>query len=127
MSTTRAAGVRSLPWIILSTLPGLALAAYYELEARAVTAPGFPLDDAWIHAQFARNLATGHGFSYTGDQWVAGSTAPAWTPLLAQQSCEPKVPHRALSVELHPRLFDDLLPGRNVGCQKRAELCRRMR
>lgn len=83
MSNSGAAGRLSLPWIILCLLPGLALAAYYETEARAVTAPGFPLDDAWIHAQFARNLATGHGFSYTGDQWVAGSTAPAWTILLA--------------------------------------------
>jgi hypothetical protein len=66
-------------WLLLLLLP-----AYYEVSAwRLAGALGFPLDDAWIHAQFARNLATGHGFTYTGPQWVAGSTAPAWTVLLA--------------------------------------------
>jgi hypothetical protein len=69
------------------TAVGLALpillAAYYEWLSRRVSTPGFPLDDAWIHAQFARNLATGLGFTYTGPQWVSGSTAPLWTVLLA--------------------------------------------
>jgi hypothetical protein len=40
---------------------------------------GFPLDDAWIHAQFARNLALGNGFSYNPGVPVSGSTAPLWT------------------------------------------------
>ncbi len=40
---------------------------------------GFPLDDGWIHAQFARNLALGHGFSYNPGVPVSGSTAPLWT------------------------------------------------
>jgi hypothetical protein len=65
-------------------VPAVALAAAYEITAwRAAGTLGFPLDDAWIHAQFARNIATGHGFSYTGDRWVAGSTSPLWTLLLA--------------------------------------------
>jgi hypothetical protein len=46
-------------------------------------APGFPLDDSWIHLQFARNLAEGAGFSYNPGTQVAGSTAPLWTLLLA--------------------------------------------
>lgn len=71
---------RSLLWL----LPLVLLPAFYEVSAfRLAGGLGFPLDDAWIHAQFARNLATGHGFTYTGTQWVAGSTAPAWTVLLA--------------------------------------------
>ncbi len=69
--------------MLLAPVPGLVLAAYYERSAHLVASAGFPLDDAWIHAQFARNLATGHGFSYTGDRWVAGSTAPLWTFALA--------------------------------------------
>jgi hypothetical protein len=73
----------SASWRYFAPLPGLALAAYYEIHAHTLSVAGFPLDDAWIHAQFARSLATGHGFSYTGDRWVAGSTAPIWTMALA--------------------------------------------
>ena len=43
----------------------------------------FPLDDSWIHLQFARNLAEGQGFAYNPGGPVAGSTAPLWTLLLA--------------------------------------------
>ena len=39
----------------------------------------FPLDDSWIHLQFARNLAEGRGFSYNPGVPVSGSTAPLWT------------------------------------------------
>ena len=41
-----------------------------------------PLDDAWIHIQFAHNLSQGHGFSYNPGQPTPGSTAPLWTLLL---------------------------------------------
>jgi hypothetical protein len=41
-----------------------------------------PLDDAWIHFQYARNLSQGHGFSYNPGQPTPGSTAPLWTVLL---------------------------------------------
>jgi hypothetical protein len=65
-------------------LPGALLAAWYAIDAyRLIGTLGFPLDDSWIHAQFARNIATGHGFTYTGGEWVSGSTAPAWTLILA--------------------------------------------
>jgi hypothetical protein len=65
-------------------IPGLAIACYYDWTAwHAAGSLGFPYDDAWIHAQFARNLAAGNGFSYSGGRSVAGSTAPAWTLLLA--------------------------------------------
>ena len=42
-----------------------------------------PLDDSWIHLQFARSLAAGEGLAYNPGQWVSGSTAPLWTALLA--------------------------------------------
>ena len=78
---TRPLGPRHLAAVLI---PGLAMALYYEWSAwRAVGVLGFPYDDAWIHAQFARNIATGQGFSYTGGRAMAGSTAPAWTTLLA--------------------------------------------
>ncbi|HEV3459688.1 MAG TPA: hypothetical protein VHG32_24310 [Thermoanaerobaculia bacterium] len=44
---------------------------------------GWPLDDSWIHLQFARNLAAGRGLSYNAGELVTGSTAPLWTALLA--------------------------------------------
>jgi hypothetical protein len=44
---------------------------------------GFPLDDSWIHLQFARNLARGLGLSYNPGRLVTGSTAPLWTALLS--------------------------------------------
>ena len=56
----------------------------YLLREHAIAgAVGFPLDDSWIHLQFARNLAEGAGFAYNPGTPVAGSTAPLWTLLLA--------------------------------------------
>ncbi len=43
----------------------------------------FPLDDSWIHLQFAAQLAAGQGLTYNGDQWIPGSTSPLWTALLS--------------------------------------------
>jgi hypothetical protein len=58
------------------------LALFLAAERRIAGAPGLPLDDAWIHLHFARNLAEGAGFSYNPGVPVAGSTAPLWTLLL---------------------------------------------
>ena len=43
----------------------------------------FPLDDSWIHLQFARNLAAGEGLVFNPGKLVAGSTAPLWTALVS--------------------------------------------
>jgi hypothetical protein len=74
------------PW----TRIGLALAtllvclAYGAAEAYLLSFDlGFPLDDSWIHLQFARNLSAGHGLSYNPGEFVTGSTAPLWTALLS--------------------------------------------
>ncbi len=68
-------------FVIAATLFPLALFAARERQIAG--ASGFPLDDAWIHLQFARNLAEGAGFSFNPGAPVAGSTAPLWTLLLA--------------------------------------------
>jgi hypothetical protein len=44
---------------------------------------GFPLDDAWIHQTFARNIAQGNGWTFNQGQPSAGLTAPLWGALLA--------------------------------------------
>jgi arabinofuranosyltransferase len=60
----------------------LPLALFAARERLIAGAPGLPLDDSWIHLQFARNLAEGAGFSFNAGHPVAGSTAPLWTLLL---------------------------------------------
>ena len=45
---------------------------------------GFPLDDPWIHLQFAKNLHDYGSFSYyKGEMATSGSTSPLYTLLLA--------------------------------------------
>jgi len=44
---------------------------------------GFPLDDAWIHQTYARNLARWGQLAYVPGQLSAGSTAPLWTIALS--------------------------------------------
>ena len=61
----------------------LPLILFVLVERRVAGVAGFPLDDSWIHLQFARNLAEGAGFAYNPGRPVAGSTAPLWTLLLA--------------------------------------------
>ena len=67
--------------VVLAAVVPLVL---FVVRERAIAGgAGFPLDDSWIHLHFARNLAEGAGFSYNPGVPVAGSTAPAWTVLLA--------------------------------------------
>jgi hypothetical protein len=81
---------RDLPtWVDHLLIGAVAVggALYYSLVASRVTGPGFPLDDSWIHMQFARNLATGNGFSYNPGTLSSGSTAPLWTFVVALSAC----------------------------------------
>lgn len=72
------------PLLLLGVITLAALAFYLRVElAFTGGALGAPLDDTWIHFQFARNISQGHGFSYNAGQPQPGSTAPLWTMLLA--------------------------------------------
>jgi hypothetical protein len=73
---------RVVDWFVMAA-GAIAAALYFSHIEWSTTFPGFPLDDAWIHLQFARNLGTGHGFSYNPGIPVSGSTAPLWTIILA--------------------------------------------
>ena len=70
-------------WLIL--LAAVGLLGYFLVTALRFTGGewGVPLDDAWIHFQFARNLSSGNGFSYIPGKPTPGSTAPLWTVLIA--------------------------------------------
>jgi hypothetical protein len=58
---------------------------YYISYAYSVNnVNSFPLDDPWIHLQFAKNLAEYGSFSYFKNEIVtAGSTSPLYTLILA--------------------------------------------
>jgi hypothetical protein len=69
--------------VALATLCLLLAVLYLKAEVQAVGGLGFPLDDSWIHVQFASSVAEGKGLAYRGDQLVTGSTAPLWTAVLS--------------------------------------------
>jgi arabinofuranosyltransferase len=70
------------PFLIIAA--SLVSAAHFLVRERAIAgAWGFSLDDSWIHAVFARNVATGHGFSFNPGEPVAGSTGPLYSLILA--------------------------------------------
>src|SRR5687768_4817323 len=70
------------PFLVVAV--SLASAGLFLFREQAVAgAWGFSLDDSWIHAVFARNVATGHGFSFNPGEPVAGSTGPLYSLILA--------------------------------------------
>ncbi len=76
MSVRLASGLVTLACAIgLATV--LILAPEYLLSL------GFPLDDAWIHAVYARALAHSGTFAYNPGIPATGATSPLWTVVLA--------------------------------------------
>jgi len=67
-------------WLGLAALIGL---GYLATAQFIYGYGGFPLDDAWIHQTYARNLGERGEFAFTSGLPSAGSTAPLWTLLLS--------------------------------------------
>jgi len=65
--------------LIILAVMTVCVGSFLWREHAATGTFGFPLDDAWIHAQFARNIVLGNGFSYNPGVPASGSTAPLWT------------------------------------------------
>lgn len=113
--------------IILSVLLLLsfALPYYYINYAYSVNHyNSFPLDDPWIHLQFAKNLADYGSFSYYKNELVtAGSTSPIYTALLATGFLVTKnemwlsyilgILFFAVSVYFYYKLSEDTFPNEN--------------
>lgn len=76
-------GVRPADIGWLALVAGLASALFVTAEFMVAGTRGFPLDDAYIHLQMARNLVEGGGFSFNAGEPVAASTAPLWTLCVA--------------------------------------------
>ena len=69
---------------VVASLAGFLCIQTLTSALRANGESGFPLDDAWIHLQFARNLHDFGSFSFYKNEMVtAGSTSPLFTLLLA--------------------------------------------
>ena len=64
--------------LLLALASGLSAGVY-----SAIGSGGFPLDDAWIHLQMARNVSIGAGFGLNPHESVSLSTAPLWTLFVA--------------------------------------------
>jgi hypothetical protein len=69
--------------IYLLGLAALFSLGVYLLFSSLIYHLGFPLDDAWIHQTYARNLVQFGQWSFIPGQLSAGSTAPLWSALLA--------------------------------------------
>lgn len=75
--------IRRIPfwlWILLAVL--LACAGTLAVSART-EGIGLPLDDAWIHQTYARNLAWQGEWAFIPGRPSSGSTAPFWSLLLS--------------------------------------------
>jgi hypothetical protein len=60
-----------------------ALAALHAIVPEYLLRQGFPLDDAWIHAVYARELARSLTLAYNPGIPATGETAPLWAVMLA--------------------------------------------
>lgn len=69
--------------LLPALLATLFAAVYYLGERFTIGETGYPLDDSYIHLQFARELAAGNGLSYNPGVLSTGSSSPLWTALLA--------------------------------------------
>lgn len=73
----------SRPIFYLTILAAIAAVAVFLLVSARYYKIGFPLDDAWIHQTYARNLGTQGEWAFLPGQPSAGSTSPLWSLLLA--------------------------------------------
>ena len=71
------------PFIFFALAALAGMSAYLIYASSAGVRAGFPLDDAWIHQTYARNLAQYGDFAYVPGVPSAGSTSPLWTLLLS--------------------------------------------
>ena len=69
-------------WLILALITAGSMGGYLLASAIKYRI-GFPLDDAWIHQTYARNLALLREWAFIPGKPSGGSTAPLWSALLA--------------------------------------------
>lgn len=70
-------------WLVALLIPQVAVLLGFVAVSAAGGGPGVPLDDAWIHFAFARNLAQKSALSLNPPSRSGGPTSLLWTLLLA--------------------------------------------
>ncbi len=70
-------------WMLILAGAAVLSVVVYLLVSRWYYRIGFPLDDAWIHQTYARNLALHGEWAFLLGEPSGGSTAPLWSMLLA--------------------------------------------
>jgi len=70
-------------WVYLLGILIIVEALNAALYLNTTEQPGFPLDDAWIHQTYARNLGQHGMMSFVPGVPSTGSTSAGWTTLLA--------------------------------------------
>ncbi len=82
----RTLAVRDLPFAPLVWSSGAAVCALIALHLSApdyLLHQGFPLDDAWIHAVYAREFARSGSLAYNPGIPATGETSPLWAVMSA--------------------------------------------
>ncbi len=69
-------------WALFGLLVALVSFAFVQSGLKGM-AFGFPLDDAWIHQTYARNLIQSGTWSFVPGTVSGGSTSPLWTLILS--------------------------------------------
>ena len=86
MNVSSTIGARPQTWrtpTLYLLVATFAVALYLLVAYLQNGAFGFPLDDAWIHQVYARNLGTRFEFSFFAGQPSTGSTSPLWAILVS--------------------------------------------
>ncbi len=85
LSAETARASHRVPWLALVVTVGLVTLVYLSLSLAASSHPLLmPLDDTYIHFQYARQFALGHPMVYNpGDPPTSGGTSLLYPPLLA--------------------------------------------
>lgn len=67
---------------LLGLISAISLGSYL-MASQIIIRVGFPLDDAWIHQTYARNLAQDGDWAFIPGERSGGSTSPLWSAFLA--------------------------------------------
>jgi arabinofuranosyltransferase len=72
------------PFVVISSIGVVSALSFgsYLLASHNFFRLGFPLDDAWIHQTYARNLALQGEWAYNPGVSSGGSTGPLWSAIL---------------------------------------------